>query len=71
MVQVSAYQYDGGGVGDSNLTQVTAHPGGSAADRVTRALSAVLTAGDVRTRDLGGTATTAQFAQAVCREVLG
>jgi isocitrate dehydrogenase (NAD+) len=44
---------------------------GAAADRVTRALGAVLTAGDVRTRDLGGTATTTQFAQAVCRQVSG
>jgi isocitrate dehydrogenase (NAD+) len=42
---------------------------GAAADRVMRALDAVLRAGDVRTRDLGGTATTAQFAQAVCREL--
>jgi isocitrate dehydrogenase (NAD+) len=41
----------------------------AAADRVTRALGAVLTAGDVRTRDLGGTATTTQFAQAVCRQI--
>jgi isocitrate dehydrogenase (NAD+) len=38
---------------------------GPAADRIMRALGAVLTAGDVRTRDLGGTATTAGFAQAV------
>jgi YD repeat-containing protein len=36
MVQVSALVYDGGGVGDSNLTQVTAIPGGSAANRVTQ-----------------------------------
>jgi isocitrate dehydrogenase (NAD+) len=43
---------------------------GAAADRVTRALGAVLTAGDVRTRDLGGTATTAEFAQAVCRQMV-
>jgi YD repeat-containing protein len=34
MVQVSAYQYDGGGVGDSNLTQYTAYPGNSATARV-------------------------------------
>src|SRR5262249_55149410 len=34
MIQVTANQYDGGGVGDSNLTQTTAIPGGSAANRV-------------------------------------
>jgi isocitrate dehydrogenase (NAD+) len=44
---------------------------GAAADRIMRALGAVLTAGDVRTRDLGGTATTAEFAQAVCRQMIG
>jgi isocitrate/isopropylmalate dehydrogenase len=44
---------------------------GPAADRIMRALGAVLTAGDVRTRDLGGTATTAEFAQAVCRQIIG
>ena len=36
MVKVREYQYDGGGVGDSNLTQVTEFPGGGAADRVTQ-----------------------------------
>jgi isocitrate dehydrogenase (NAD+) len=35
------------------------------ADRVTSALGAVLTAGRVRTRDLGGTATTTEFAAAI------
>src|SRR5262249_7809953 len=35
-VQVRANVYDGGGVGDSLLTQVTAMPGGSAANRVTQ-----------------------------------
>ncbi len=34
MVQVSANVYDGGGVGDGNLTQVTQYPGGTAAERV-------------------------------------
>jgi YD repeat-containing protein len=34
MVDNADYQYDGGGVGDGNLTKVTQHPGGSAADRV-------------------------------------
>ena len=38
----------------------------AAADRIMRTLSAVLTAGRVRTRDLGGTASTLEFAHAVC-----
>src|SRR5438093_1457638 len=42
---------------------------GTAADRIMQALGAVLTAGAVRTRDVGGTATTAEFAQAISREV--
>ncbi len=36
MVEISAYVYDGGGVGDSNLTQETDYPGGGAAPRVTQ-----------------------------------
>ena len=40
---------------------------GAAADRITRALGNVLTANSVRTRDLGGTASTMEFAEAVCR----
>jgi YD repeat-containing protein len=36
MVQVSANVYDGGGVGDGLLTQVTLYPGGGAANRVTQ-----------------------------------
>jgi RHS repeat-associated protein len=36
MVQVRAYQYDNGGVGDGDLTQETEYPGGSAAARVTQ-----------------------------------
>ena len=36
LVEVSAYVYDNGGVGDSNLTQETDYPGGSAAPRVTQ-----------------------------------
>src|SRR5262249_18416495 len=36
MVKVREYEYDGGGVGDSNLTKVTEHPGLSAADRVSQ-----------------------------------
>jgi isocitrate dehydrogenase (NAD+) len=38
-----------------------------AADRITTALAAVLTAGAVRTRDLGGTASTLEFADAIAR----
>ena len=37
-----------------------------AADRIMTALGAVLTANTVRTRDLGGTASTLEFADAVC-----
>ena len=36
MVEVNAYVYDNGGVGDSNLTQETDYPGGGAAPRVTQ-----------------------------------
>ena len=39
----------------------------SAADRIMRALGTVLTAGTVRTRDLGGTASTMEFADAVAK----
>ena len=42
---------------------------GEAADRIMRALGQVLTGGEVRTRDLGGTATTSEFADAVRRAV--
>src|SRR5262252_222529 len=41
---------------------------GAAADRIMHALGAVLTAGTIRTRDLGGTASTLEFADAVCRQ---
>jgi isocitrate dehydrogenase (NAD+) len=40
---------------------------GATADRIMQALGAVLTARAVRTRDLGGTASTLEFADAVCR----
>jgi isocitrate dehydrogenase (NAD+) len=40
---------------------------GAAADRIMAGLGAVLTAGSVRTRDLGGTASTLEFADAVCK----
>ena len=43
---------------------------GAAADRIMRALGAVLTAAAVRTRDLGGTASTLEFADAVSREIV-
>jgi isocitrate dehydrogenase (NAD+) len=39
------------------------------ADRIRGALDRVLTGGQVRTRDLGGTASTTEFTDAVCREV--
>jgi len=41
----------------------------AAAGRVMGALGSVLTAGEIRTRDLGCTATTTQFADAVCRAI--
>jgi isocitrate dehydrogenase (NAD+) len=41
----------------------------AAADRIMNGLGAVLTAKTVRTRDLGGTASTLEFADAVCREM--
>jgi isocitrate dehydrogenase (NAD+) len=40
---------------------------GAAADRIMQALGRVLTEGQVRTRDLGGTASTLEFADAVAR----
>ncbi|MCI0460726.1 MAG: SBBP repeat-containing protein, partial [Gemmataceae bacterium] len=36
MVKVEEYTYDGGGVGDGNLTQSVAFPGGGAANRTTQ-----------------------------------
>jgi isocitrate dehydrogenase (NAD+) len=42
---------------------------GAVADRVMAALGRVLTAGSVRTRDLGGQASTFEFADAVCRAI--
>jgi len=41
----------------------------AAADRIMRALGAVFAEGAVRTRDLGGTATTFEFADAIARAV--
>ena len=40
-----------------------------AAARIRKALVTVLERGEVRTRDLGGTARTGEFAQAICREI--
>jgi isocitrate dehydrogenase (NAD+) len=39
------------------------------AQRIRAALARVLVAGTVRTRDLGGTASTTEFTDAVCREI--
>ena len=41
----------------------------AAADRIGTALARVLAAGAVRTRDLGGTASTTEFAEEVCRAI--
>ena len=41
----------------------------AAADRIMKGLGAVLIGKTVRTRDLGGTASTLEFADAVCREI--
>ncbi len=42
----------------------------AAADRIMRALGAVFAAGAIRTRDLGGSATTTEFADEICRKML-
>jgi isocitrate dehydrogenase (NAD+) len=42
---------------------------GAAADRITKALASVLAAGQVRTRDLGGAASTTEFAGVVSRQL--
>jgi isocitrate dehydrogenase (NAD+) len=42
---------------------------GAIADRIMAALAAVLGEGKIRTRDLGGTASTADFAEALCRHL--
>jgi len=39
------------------------------ADLIMAALTRVLARGAVRTRDLGGSATTTEFTEAVCREI--
>jgi isocitrate dehydrogenase (NAD+) len=40
-----------------------------AADRIWRALGRLLEAGEVRTRDLGGSASTREYTEALCREI--
>jgi len=42
---------------------------GAMADRISHALGLVLSEDQIRTRDLGGTATTAEFTNAVCRRL--
>ena len=42
---------------------------GEKAERIRAALARVLLAGRIRTRDLGGTASTTEFTDAVCREI--
>jgi isocitrate dehydrogenase (NAD+) len=42
---------------------------GAIADRIARALGEVLSEGSVRTRDLGGTASTTEFTNAICRRL--
>jgi isocitrate dehydrogenase (NAD+) len=42
---------------------------GEIADRISRALGIVLGEDQIRTRDLGGSATTAEFASAICRRL--
>jgi isocitrate dehydrogenase (NAD+) len=44
---------------------------GEMADRVMQALSAVLSEGKARTRDLGGRASTIEFTDAICRKIEG
>ena len=67
-------------IADKNLANPTAlllsglmmleHIGERAsADRIRGALTRVLAAGAVRTRDLGGTASTTEFTDAICREM--
>jgi isocitrate dehydrogenase (NAD+) len=67
-------------IADKNLANPTAlvlsalmlldHVGRSqSAARIRAGLDRVLAAGQVRTRDLGGTATTTEFTEAICREI--
>jgi isocitrate/isopropylmalate dehydrogenase len=41
----------------------------AAADRIMTAVNRVLGDGTVRTRDLGGTATTTEYTAAICRSI--
>ena len=67
-------------IADQNLANPTAlllsglmmldHIGeGARAERIRAALNRVLSAGTVRTRDLGGHASTTEFTDAICREI--
>ena len=67
-------------IADQNLANPTAlllsallmldHIGGrQRAERIRAALSRILQDGRIRTRDLGGTATTTEFTDAICKEV--
>jgi isocitrate dehydrogenase (NAD+) len=67
-------------IADKNLANPTAlllsalmmldHIGeGAAAERIRAALGRVLVEGRIRTRDLGGEASTTEFTDAVCREI--
>ncbi len=42
---------------------------GAIADRIMKAVGEVLSEGKVRTRDIGGTATTTEYAEAICRRL--
>jgi isocitrate dehydrogenase (NAD+) len=42
---------------------------GAIADRIMKAVGEVLSEGKIRTRDLGGTASTTEYAEAICRQL--
>ena len=56
MVKVRDYEFDNGGIGDSNRTKVTSYPGGTASARVIQTWfdwrnRAVITKGGVETSE--------------------
>jgi isocitrate dehydrogenase (NAD+) len=53
----------------SALLMLTHIGEGAAAERIRQSLGRVLEAGVARTRDLGGTATTTEFTDAICRDI--
>ena len=54
----------------AHVEQIVRHLGeDEIADRISRALVVVLGEDQIRTRDLGGTASTAEFTSAVCRRL--